>query len=311
MTGVSQDFCKADPAGAKYVVCLDLIQNSTTFRAVGTDASAASFVKRQIMRPNAGLLVMVRHDAKSTVGAQLGGERGLFVSRIVSNVPDANANAAMLPDVTAIVTTRPFGPRLPGAADLTVTETAADGTVRSQVIELIVEETHAGALRLGIASVFGKAVDRSYEARRVNGSQQSEIVATGANKVDFELVLATAPYLFDYLLLDGPRPAISAGPRFAPYLGIGLVSVKADENAELAFLRSMYFGAELEFVPSFSVAGAVVIRKVSRLSASQHIGSPTTDGVSTESTTGVGFGLVVNFSPEFFKIASKGSGGVL
>ncbi len=240
---------------------------------------------------------------------EMQGDRELYRPAFQDNTPaGAEANAAgQAPPPKIVISDHTFGPRVPGQADITIKEEKADESERTETIELLIEETYVGAIRLGIAVVGLGAQDRSHEARAVGGSQQAEVVAKGTGDVDFEFVLGAAPFLF-----DAPRPSINAGVRVAPYFGVGLLSVDSDvDNADVEFLKSLHAGFELEFVPGFSLAATFVARRVTRLADGVRIGSAVDGNVPANPTVGFGGGLfVVNFSPEFLKIAHQGAGGL-
>ncbi len=303
---VRQNWCTREKSHAAFLVCVDLVDHKPTLiEPEGVD-------RTHVIQPNRTTLVIVRHYASSPPEIEMQGEPGVTVSEFRGST--ANADGGKLPlaldeDTSSAV----FGPRKPGKANIVITYTPkADAPAKTVTTELIVETTYLGAVRFGVGTVFLGAADAGYEARSVNGSAQKEVALSGGGVADFELVLGAAPFLFD-LLGDGPRPAITAGPRFAPYFGFGLVSVGPDANkggTKVDFLKSVHVGLELEFAQNFSVAATFVIRRVNRLPEDLHIGSPISGDVPTVTGVGMGPGIVLNVSPDFLKLASKGSAGL-
>lgn len=92
--------------------------------------------------------------------------------------------------------------------------------------------------------------------------------------------------------------------RFAPYLGIGLLSQGAD--GEVDFLKSVHLGVEWELTPTFSLASTVVLRRVTRLAPGVALGGPVQGDVPTVTRQSVGLGFVLNVSPEFLRVGSLG-----
>lgn len=282
-----------------YLVCVDLVTEGDQPRFQFKPDT------RQILRPNRAVLVKVRHRRETTVDITMEGERGLYMPGVRVDVappgkPQGQAGAEESIDVVSEAT---FGPRRPGQADIKVKTT--DGRLNpTYTVELLIEEAYLGAIRLGLGPVFKSAVDRAYEARTTPGSQQAEIVATSSGNVDLELVLGFAPFVFDYLT-DGGRAAVTGCSLcIAPYVGIGLLNQR---GTSLELMKSLHLGLEWEMSPSFSVAGTMVLRRVTRLAPGYEVGSPVDGEVPTTAAIGVGGGLVFSFSPELFKIATRQS----
>jgi hypothetical protein len=301
------DFC--DRSGStddkQALVCADLFTD-------GEEPPIQIFPDtRHVLKPNRSVLVKVRHRRGSEISVKMDGRRGLFRPGIMVNVPArkdenraeaATDEAKLSPDVVSVIS---FAPRLPGPADIKIKQMEG-GKETSYTVELVVEETYIGAVRLGVSAVIKGAVDREYSAQARPGSQQAEIVAKSTGPVDLELVLGFAPYLFDFIEEDG-RAAVTGCRRcFAPYVGLGLLNQSA---TSLELLKSLHFGLEWEFAPSFSVAGTFVVRRVTRLATGFEVGSPVGTDVPTTMGYSLGCGLVFNFSPEFFKVASQSSSG--
>lgn len=287
---------------ASYVICINLAASSDP--AGAHQRYQAQGPQDGIIRPNRSTVVIVKHQVGDVVDVEMVGESGLTRPTIRTDQSETARNAAQSAPPNApptfMKTVARFGPRKPGPADVKVSMRKGEQTSVVATYPLVVEEMYYGAVRLGVGAVFGDAVGRSYEARRVGGSQQAEVAATTSGPVDFELVLGIAPFLFNGR--EG-RPAVTSGTKFAPYAGIGLVN-QTSTGVEL--LTSLYLGLEWEFVPSFSVASGLVLRRVERLSPGLSVGSPF-DGedVPTEKKILPGVGVVINFSPEFLKLAKQ------
>ncbi|WP_437300219.1 hypothetical protein [Sorangium sp. So ce426] len=302
-------FCnKKDRNQETVLICVDLV----------TDGDRPVFQfepdTSQIIRPNRAVLVRVRHLREKKVNITMDGERGLFQPGIRTEFSEKAGQERAQADLKGgggksqksidVVSESTFGPRRPGKADIKIKH--LDGAENpTYTVELLVEQTYVGAVRLGLGPVFTGAVDRVYEASTRPGSQQPEIVARSSGNVDVELVLGFAPFVFDYLA-DGGRSAIrGCGTCVAPYVGIGLLNQSA---TSLELLKSLHLGLEWEFSPSFSLAGTVVLRRVTRLAPGYEVGSPVDAGsVPTTERYGVGGGLVFNFSPEFLQVATRSS----
>jgi hypothetical protein len=131
------------------------------------------------------------------------------------------------------------------------------------------------------------------------GSGQSEIVASNVGDMDLEVVLGGAIFLD-----KGGRGYAVPGHdmRWAPYFGLGIVN---QEHKGLEVLHSVHLGIEYELNPHFSIALTGVARKITQLGKGLEVGDPVTSTVPT--TTGIefGFGLVINLSPDFLRLATK------
>jgi hypothetical protein len=274
---------------------------------------------RQIILPNRSVLLKVRYPRETKIDVEMGGERGLFEPGIRINLPTKPADGTPGAQAEApspcdpnppsldVVSEITFGPRRPGQADIEIKHKNKDGTeIATHTIELTVETTYLGAIRLGVGPVFKGAVDRSYSSVARPGSQQREIAATSSGNVDLELVLGFAPYLFDFIGGEGRGTVTHCKFCLAPYVGIGVLN---QSTTSLEVLKSLHFGLEWEFSPSFSLAGTFVLRRVTRLAPGYQIGSPVDDEVPTVAEYGFGGGLVFNFSPEFFKFATQPTSG--
>lgn len=308
------DTCKA-PAGFKdhYVVCVDaLFDNRPVVVALPRSG--------HVLRPNNSLLVLVRHQKGVDLAVTFDGTRGLYKPKVndqtgsravatqsLEPVPSRSGEPA---PVAALITAKSFGPRTPGHADLKVQVTAPDpktgkDVTSSDTVEFEIEETYSSALRVGLGIVGGGAVDREYAARLALGSGQREIAATTFGNFDLELVIGFAPYL-DYFRggrgYAGHENLRSFPFGFSPYIGLGVIN--GSKNS-LELLKSIHVGIEWEPIPSFSIAATWVGRRVTQLASGEMLGSPTEDPVATKTGFDWGWGIVLNISPEFLRIAQK------
>ncbi|MFT7624079.1 MAG: hypothetical protein ACI9WU_003265, partial [Myxococcota bacterium] len=90
---------------------------------------------------------------------------------------------------------------------------------------------------------------------------------------------------------------------FAPYVGIGVLSVTGDGAFDA--LKSIHVGVEWEPTSNFSIALTGVVRRVTRLAGGVTVGSPVTGDVPTVTEPHFGLGVVINLSPDFFKIGAS------
>lgn len=316
-----EGFCNVDNPNiedTKYIVCLDLYEDGDEDALENGSGGAFRFIpetRGHILLPNRAVIVRVRHPRGTRVTISMDGKRGLSKGIIDNRTPEqvkAEAKADGQPVPTQIysdvISEVSFGPRLPGESDIKVVLERAEGNEKKTSTyrtEVTVEELYIGAFRLGLGPVFQGAVERSYAAEVMPGSQQAQIVAKTSGTTDLELVLGFAPYLLDYYQRGG-RASISRRTSYiAPYVGLGLVNAK--ENS-LELLKSLHLGVELELSPGFSFATTFVMRRVTRLADGYHVGMPV-NAPDVPTTTGYnwGWGLVANFSPEFFKVATTSS----
>lgn len=281
----TEDWC---PVAGKdeVVLCWDL---------TGPGPEVTSSTRRQVIKPDTEVVVRVKHFVDQTVTLSQKGHAGV-TRRGVREADDAEFNSRDT-DKPTTVTPRDFAPRRPGDASVLVT--LGSGEVLTH--ELVVQQTYNGALRTGIAFVGGGAVDADYAAATLAGASTQEVVATSRGGADVELVVGFAPFLD-----PGGRPANGCEQAplcFAPYVGLGVVAPSA---SGLDVLKSVHVGAEWEPVSSFSLSATLVTRRVTRLADGVHVGSPTQGAPATTEGWGLGAGVVLNVTPSFFKLASKG-----
>ena len=206
-------------------------------------------------------------------------------------------------------TTRLFAPRVPKAeVTVDVTVGAGEEIYAKTAVQLIVEETFSGALRMGIAGIFGNAVDRTYRPYMHAGSGQYEIVSNESGPFDLEFVIGFAPFL------ERGGRGYTSGSRFhfAPFVGVGVLSMGGEGHAQ--WLKSIHLGLEWEPTPTFSIAFTGVLRRVTRLREGAILGGPTGSSdsdVPTATRHELGMAVVLNLSPDFFQFGSSGIAGVM
>lgn len=300
-----------NPPGFKehLVVCVDAFNQGDTPMLSGLPANAG-----QVLPPNRPILVMVRHHSDRTVTINLTGSRGLYRPGTQNLVPvahgaESGSRPPAAPRGGAIISQRAFAPRTPDPIDLTVKVFKDEGggptPVNQEVIEFIVEQTYGAAIRLGISVVGGNAVDREFEVRSLM-SGQSAIAEKSFGNINAELVLGFAPFI-DFFRGGRGYSNWRNLTRFpfgiSPYVGLGIVN--AGQNS-LEVFKSVYLGAEWEISGNFSVAVTWVGRRVTRLADGYMVGStPPGDAVPTVTGFDYGWGIVLNLSPDFFRIAQK------
>lgn len=252
-----------------------------------------------VMRPNSPLLVLAYARSGEKVKIDLTGDVG-FTDPTFRNETGRVTGARDGEEFEPLVVSSREWPALkPVAHTLTVTAKVGDSEDIERV-DIAVDTPYAGAIRIGVAGIFGSARDRSYAVQTLPGSGQAEIVTTEGGSMDAELVLGIAAYL------EGGGRTYFTGDRhhWSPYFGIGLVD---KQNSSFEFLRSLHVGLEYEVSKQFSIAGTVVGRRVDRLVDGLEVGDPVTGmSVSTRKGYSFGVGVVINVSPDFLKIA-KGS----
>jgi hypothetical protein len=277
-------FCPRSRQRDEVVVCWDLTTGEQSTNALSGR-----------VRPNATWVVSVRHAAGTWVDLSVSGDVGVYTPSIrpselgSRDVPEGGR--------APVVTTRRFAPRLPGPVVVAV---ALDGEVAA-TSEFVVEETFAGALRTGVALVGGGALDGGWASALRPGSGQAEVVATTHGSVNAEVFVGVAPYLE-----RGGRPADGCRRApfcFGPLIGLGVLTV---DGGSAEFLKSVHLGAEWEPSRTFSVGFTGVARRVDRLPAGLRVGSPTNGDPVTTTGYGLGFGVVLGFTPDVFRLASQG-----
>lgn len=300
---VNENFCRRSHGSTDaYRFCFDDL-NGTLSVAAGSAAN--------MILPNRPIEVWVRHWPGADVDVSISNPRGLFTPGLQTHTTPANGRATGsgvvregYATVKPVISRHIFAPRRPekngdGAIEVTVREQGKGD--RKRALELEVMPTYAGAIRLGVATVFDGAQDASFDVESFPGSSTSEIVGNTAGAFDAELVVGYAPF-FEHGGRSYMDP-VTINPlswRWAPYFGVGIGT--EGENT-FSLLKSLHAGVEVEPVQGFSIAATLVGRRVSRLKDGFAIGqayagsdAPFADGYS------VGWGLVFNFSPEVLQL---------
>jgi hypothetical protein len=179
----------------------------------------------------------------------------------------------------------------------------------SKTFEFLVPNVYSGALRVGVSAVLGLD-EHVYTKRQAPGVNVMEVLDHGAPAAEAELVVGYAPYWQAFK--GGGRDYIrhykgtAVAQRLAPYLGLAIVSATPGvDNTRVRWLRSFYLGAEWEFFQNTSIALAVTLSRVDVLAPNLTAGGPIgKDTALTDSEVHPGFGIVINFSPDFFKFAA-------
>ncbi|MBK8233300.1 MAG: hypothetical protein IPK72_22690 [Candidatus Eisenbacteria bacterium] len=240
------------------------------------------------------------------------GKQGLYTPEILDSTTSG--------EVTALVDDKPpserhgyhefsFGPRLPDSpANITV-DVERGKESRTSIFELSVQKVYGGALKFGLATLIGPAVDHDYDAVNVDGSSQREIVPITGGKAEFEMVVAYTPYLSGRRAYQGTTLR-ERGAGFAPYIGLGLVNLTSTTGLE--FFRSLHLGVEWEPVQNFSLAVTMVGRRVTRLRDGYMVGSPVSgDVVPTREVLTWGVGVILNVTPNLFRFAARTTSGLV
>jgi len=180
----------------------------------------------------------------------------------------------------------------------------ATKVVAEHTIELEVDTTYVGAIRLGFSSIFGDAVDRAYDSQIAPGSGTREVVSTESGDVNVEVIVGISAYVVD-LIADGGRRYASR-PRWSylapsPYVAIGVITPKEDQ---VKVIPSLHIGLEWEISKSFAFGVDAVARRVTRLADDLSVGSPVSTMTSiTEERYEWGWSFTFSVSPEFFQFA--------
>lgn len=269
-------------------------------------------IRDGILKPNRGLTVVVRGPSGEDLSISQGGTRGLTDLKLRS-IPLRDVGAAQGLSVRcAEEVSRTFVPRVPGAADVTI-GVGAGAAQKQLIIEMQVEETYAGALKLGLAPIFGPAVDSRFKALALPGDGQKHIALEGEGPADLELVVGFTPYVD--ALWGGRGYAnsdnLSGFPwGFSPYVGVGALSAGA---AGVDAIKSLHVGLEWEMTKDFGVAATIVGRRVTRLAEPATVGMPVDSDadIPTLQKVELGVGIVLNVSPDFLKLAQSPISGLV
>ena len=282
-----------------YVICIDLSGRSDG-RPWQTRLPTDDF----ILRPNRAFVVYVRHNVGEQLEVAMSGDRGLYFAgdkNLTQSAPPGSQSRGETYVPPTVVSRQQFAPRMPGKTDLNIRHHTGD--VR---MEFTVQPVYIGAIRVGLGMVF-LTPEREYTIVTVPGSQTREIaLATNepSSPVAAEIVLGFAPFVFQphgrgYF---GER---GLAQRLAPYVGLGLLQTRAEEDdIKFSLLRSIYLGLEVELTATASLAASFVLGRTERLKQPYRVGGPIENGVQEVPTT-LGFmpgaAIVINLSPDFLR----------
>jgi hypothetical protein len=215
------------------------------------------------------------------------------------------------PDGDAAVTEFLVPPRAPGPLHISVKFTDTDDPLKSKGeagTDLIVDRSYSSALRFGIGHIFGLD-DIQYKG--VQHEKDGKFTITRRASEANEIVLGYSLY-FNWLFSQGRSYGLinpcwfclaRPGRHLGLYAGFGAVSYA---TGTFDYLKSFHLGLELE-IKNFSIAATLVTRRVPMLNGSQRVGDVTGSAdVDTYDKYRFGFGLILNFSPEFLKFAAGG-----
>jgi hypothetical protein len=295
------------------VICVDAVDGDTA-KAPHISGSSGSF---HVIKPNTSVLVMVRHLDNTGVRISMGGQVGLtsLGYQNLTGQPEAGQQrsksgeaASAAPPPSPTVSAYSFAPRKVGSADIRVQllDRGKQSVLDELNVEVLVEQTYIGALRIGIGAVLGNAVDRAYVAQKAGGSGQYQLATTTQSVADPELVLGFAPFVLDAFSggrrYSGDMSFGSLLRRLSPFFGVGVLT---QAPTGIDAFKSFYFGGELELAPSFSIAVTGVLRRVTRPGEGLDIGSPLPDeNVPTRTGYDLGWAVVVNLTPDFLRLSS-------
>jgi hypothetical protein len=259
-----------------------------------------------VVRPNRPLVVWVKHPPDLRVSIETEGQMGVFYAQVRQPPgmgPAARGGPGGAGPPPKVVTRRTLPPPAPPNFSLRLQlSRPGDGAPLDELnVELFVERTFSGAIRMGLAGVGLGAVNANYSVGTPDGGRQGQIVAHALDPFEYELVAGYAPF-FD----SGGRPRSGCAYKpwcFAPYLGLGLLS-PGDVGPQ--FLTSLHLGIEWEPVDAFSVAFTAVGRRVRRLAANRRVGGPAEVGETlTTDALAMGAGIVFNVSPRFLALSTS------
>jgi hypothetical protein len=176
--------------------------------------------------------------------------------------------------------------------------------------EYLIPRIYSGAIRLGLSTVWG-AHDVAYTSAPRGGGAGGLVSELSSSRFTNELVVGYAPFPESFSQREGRdyvHPLTwDARHRFAPYFGLGVVSAapSSEGGTKSAWLRSVYLGGEYEIFQGASIAAAFVIRRAERRADGVMVGELVPSGTAlTDMKTQFGIGLVLNFTPDFFKVAA-------
>jgi hypothetical protein len=316
-------------SGWEVVVCIDatktppqrVVSKGTLNDPIGT-----------LLPINRSITIVVRYDAaKVEVSAALTGDLGVEIPGVRNDRAgsgEAVAKSVAPKDEQTYVKT--FAPRVAGAAtiELSVTPsqqpastntftdtdqlpattptTTAPPAPPKYAFEALVPKVYSGVLRLGVGVISVGGLGHDYTTRKLVGGTTSQVVDLGGSPMAFEVVVGYAPFVLPRLQGKDGRTFTHVDPwswRISPYLGLGVLSTNGSESPQ--WLRSMYLGAEVELAQGCSIAFAAVGRRTEGLADALTPGMEVANDTDvTRTSFDWGWGLVFNFTPDFFTFAT-------
>jgi len=262
-----------------------------------------------VVRPNRPLLVWVRHPEDMRLTMETEGDVGIHYARLrdpreaEGPASRGEADERDPASIRQVVTRRTLPPMMPPKFTVLLGLRGPDAEVELDRlrVDLLIEPTYRGAIRMGVATVGLGAVNANYSVGTPRGGGQTLIVAGEPDPFETELVVGYAPY-FD----SGGRPrsgCVYSPWCFAPYVGLGVLS-PAEIGPQV--LTSLHLGFEWEPVNGFSIAFTAVGRRVRRLGPDRRVGGPATpDEALTTEAMSMGAGIVFNMSPRVLALAAN------
>jgi len=308
--------CTVDPKKGDVRLIIDATGASSVRSHIGAGAGALLDDGKDELLPNTEFVVAVIARRDVAVHVATKGKAGDYIP-VVMNAPGGTTNAkpsevltGQTPNPFELACFR-FAPRLPGDATITVkTGTVGDNGKETQSegvdFDLLVRNAYAGALRVGLGSVWG-AKEGLYSTRGFSGGASTSIVENPSSVASSELVVGYAPFIGDYWFSTAGgrtygRDGTPLWARFAPYLGFGVLSAG---STGVDWFRSIHLGVEWEAAPNFSIAATFVLHRTSTLAPGLTVGGPAPDSGSLTATVyRPAFGIVLNVTPDLFRFGS-------
>lgn len=262
--------------------------------------------------PNVPVVVLAYPPAGQTVTVGAKGIVGLSDGAAYAGFKSATDDPAKLEATpsgpTALLNV--LVPRAPGPFDVVVsaspvaTENEDTPPVTASVTrEMLVVPTYFGALRTGFSGLISPWEHGWAAVAQPDGSTVLTRTAR-AGLPEPELVVGFSTFYTRWAKYR--IPDLQVGPRYRPrgglYTGVGVLSQASTSGASVSFLRSLYFGHDVELTPHSSLAAAVVVRRTQVPIEGFEEGDlvPSSTGWSVTRPT-VGFALTLNVTPWFFR----------
>lgn len=297
----------ADASDLGTVICFDYVDDDP--RRVSTRFETQNDLI--VLPPNGQTVIRVIRRRDASVDIALGGVPGETEIRIDGKVVAGPSSATVSSPTRAYhvkgftIYEARFVPRTTGYAPITLSPREDE----KHVIEMLVPNLYAGAVRVGIAGI-GFLDEHGYERRGATAAQPGTVLDGGARAVSLELVVGYAAYWEGFTQRRGRdyvrKWKTFAAPRFAPYVALGITGLSHSGNETRArWLRSFYVGLEWEPVANVSLAVGLALSRVDTLADGLRVGGPVGADdrlVDTEVRPGLFFAL--NLSPELFKLGA-------